>query len=819
MAPRVSRNKASIWRVTLAGMRLSGSVRKAFDVARQATRVVAGRRRPSLVELSGLEGRVEVLTDTFGVPHLRAASAHDLFFAQGYVTARDRLFQLDFMRMAAQGRLAELVGRRPVPWRTTTVHLRGRTTVDADVFLRAIGLRRMAEACLPLCSPEARDILLAYAEGVNAYIATGKLSLEHRVLRHAPEPWGPVDSLTLLRGIGFELNGAWRASLFGAMLAAAKVPDDLAAILWPHYPKDGAAIVQGEAWGAMARELLLTREAAGAGLGYGNASGVGSNCFAVAGTHTVEGGALLANDTHLTLQAPGAWHEVHLSGGGYELQGFALVGVPGIGIGRTPHHAWGITAGLVQDLDLFVERLSPTDPTRYLAPDGERPLASRQEVLKVRGEPTQTRLMFESHHGPLLDTLATAPAAEDERFAVCWTGHVPGRELDALLGVWRARSWEELDTALLHHVCPTFNITYAGADGRIAYRLAGLIPKRKPGTPLRPLPGWTGEWDWDGHVPRAHNPTIVDPAAGFLVTANTRVAPADYPYELGGLFEPPYRHDRIRERLAALGDHVAFEDLVSLQLDTYAGWAVQVRDALLEAVGGKRTLNPRGHALHQAALEAWLAWDGYARADSAGAAVAYTVAWSTGRELLRRLAGDDSTYAFLELASFVCTPLLDAARAKAALAKAGIDLTEVVRTGFERALEQCKGAMGPDVAAWAWGRLHGLEARHALHGTPLAPVFDLGPEPAPGGPDTVNRGDLDGGHSYRVRVGPAMRMVVNAKERDQAGTILPGGQSGDRLSPHYDDQLRLFLAGRLKPACVSEDRLAVAAREEWWPRA
>jgi penicillin G amidase len=798
-------------------MRLSGTLRSAFDSCRRAVDVARGRRRPTVLELAGLSRRVEVLTDTFGVAHIFAETTHDLFFAQGYVTARDRLFQIDFSRMAASGRLSEMIGRRLIPWRETTVHLKERTTLDADVFIRTFGLSRAAAASLPLLPADAREVLDAFAAGVNAYIATGNTSLEHRIMRWTPEPWRAVDSLTLLRGIGFELNGAWRASLFGALLAGANVPDELAAVLWPHYPRDASTAVEGEAWAEMARELLLDREAANAILGFGNASGVGSNCFAVAGTHTVDGGALLANDTHLTLQAPSSWHEIHLAGGGFDLHGFALAGLPGIGIGRTPHHAWGITAGLVQDLDLYVERLHESDPGRYLTPSGYAPLAAREEVYHVRGERTQVRTIYESRHGPLLETLATRPGA-NERFAVCWTGAQAGRDFSALLGMWRARSLAEFDAALRDHLCPTFNIVYAGADGRIAYRLAGTVPRRKKGTPLRPLPGWTGEWDWDGAVPFEHNPRIVEPSSGFIVSANTRVAPWDYPYELGGLFEPPERYDRITARLAALGDRIAFEDLVSIQLDTYSAWGLRTRDALIAAAGGKGELNPRGRALHQAALELWLGWDGYTGTRSGGAAVAMVTSWNSAKELLRRLAGDDAAFGFVELASYVCVPLLDATRAGEAFAAFGVDLGEVVRIAFDRAVAQCEEAMGPDAGAWAWGRMHSIVAKHRLHGTLVGPLFDIGPEPAPGAPDTVNRGDLDGGNSFRVRVGASMRIVASAKDRDRAGTVMPGGQSGNRLSSHYDDQLSLFLSGRLKPASISKELIAVASREELWPR-
>ncbi|MEE8409042.1 MAG: penicillin acylase family protein, partial [Myxococcota bacterium] len=437
-------------------MQLHSTFRGAFDVARR----LIPRRRPETQVLRGLEGDVEVLTDDWGVPHIYADTAHDLFFAQGFVTARDRMFQMDYNRHGAAGRLCELVGRRELPWRDLTVHLKAKTTFDVDVMLRTFGMARSARDSLPMHSQESRDMLTAYAAGVNAYIATGARTLEHRILRTDPEPWRELDSLLMLKGIGFELNFSWRSALVSALLDQADVPEDLARVLWPHYRPGGPTIVDPEAWAQVATDLARTREAAGAALGMGNAPGVGSNSFVVAASHSKNGDALAANDTHLVLMAPQPWHEVRLHGGGFDMRGFALTGVPGITIGKTPHHTWGITAGMVQDLDLFVERLHPDDPKRYLTPDGWQTLFEREEEIIVRGEKTEKRTIFESRHGPLLETVATEADA-GYRYAVAWTGHRPGRDLDGLLGVWKAESFAEFRESLRHLVCPTYNITYA----------------------------------------------------------------------------------------------------------------------------------------------------------------------------------------------------------------------------------------------------------------------------------------------------------------------------------------------------------------------
>ncbi|MEZ4273393.1 MAG: penicillin acylase family protein, partial [Myxococcota bacterium] len=253
--------------------------------------------RPEKRCLEGLRGPVEIVTDNFGVPHIHAEHFEDLFFAQGYVTARDRLFQMDYNRHGARGRLCELLGRKPVPWEGLSIHFRDKTTFDVDVFIRTFGLEDAAQRSLEVHSDEGRRVLDAYSRGVNARIAESPWTLEHRLLRRRMRPWTEVDSLVMTKAIGFELNYAWRSILLGAILNEAEVPADIAQVIAPHFPEGGTPIVGCDK--NLATALAQTRRSARMALGLGNAPGVGSNSFAVAGSHTACGEALLANDTHL----------------------------------------------------------------------------------------------------------------------------------------------------------------------------------------------------------------------------------------------------------------------------------------------------------------------------------------------------------------------------------------------------------------------------------------------------------------------------------------------------------------------------------------
>src|SRR5207247_11456051 len=234
-----------------------------------------------------------------------------------------------------------------------------------------------------------------------------------------------------------------------------------------------------------------------------------------------------------------------------------------------------------------------------------------------------------------------------------------------------------------HFSCPTFNITYADCDGKIAYVLAGRVPKRRPKTPMRPLEGWTGAWDWEGFVPYEHNPCQLD-GADVIVTANNRVAPADYPYELGDLFEPPNRFSRISERLQQLGKSVTVTDMIALQSDTFSAWGIESREALLNVVGGVPGLLAAG-PIEEKAAALWAGWDGHANRDSAGAAIGFITAVETGRLLVRRLAGDAAAFAFVEMGNYVCASVLELPKISPRLRELGIDLATVVREAFATA--------------------------------------------------------------------------------------------------------------------------------------
>lgn len=771
-------------------MRLSGPWRAFFEAVFQRSTTVA---LPNEFHCDGLRGRVDVQTDTYGVPHIFGDHQDDLFFTQGFVTARDRLFQMDYTRHVARGRLCELVGERPLPWKDLSIHLKDTTTLDLDILLRSFGIERAAHQSFAVHSARAKSILESYSRGVNAFLALRKLPLEYKIFRCTPAPWTPVDSLALIKMIGFELNFAWRQILSGTLLQSANVPAEFSELLLPRANLQAPTILEAEEWRQCASLLETQFDTMREAVGIGHAPGVGSNCVAVSSELSADGHPLLANDTHLAITTPVAWHEVHMRGAGIDLMGFSLAGVPGISIGRTPTHAWGITAAMLHDLDFFLEKFNPQNSNQYLRNNVWCDVQAVSEIFRIRGQQHQKRRIRVTHHGPVLE--AFRPAAH-QALSVCWTAQQPGRELDALVGIWEAKNFGDFRRALAYHVCPAFNVSYVDKK-HIGYVYAGVIPKRRHDTPLRVLEGWTGEWDWQGVVPADENPFVLDPKEGFIVTANNRPVDNSYTHNLGNLFEPPYRYRRMSDLLREKKGAIGFEDLQTLQCDVHAAWALELRDLFFERVGGVERFD-KNEGIYAQALSHWRVWNGEATADSSAATIAYTTATRIAELLVEKLAGVDARHAFLEGAAGICVPLVEIFSRPQLEKKLAINFREIIFQGFRKAVDECRDRWGADIENWRWGDMHSFVGRHRFHGTILENFFSLGPEPGFGGPETVNRGDMNFAVPYTIKVAAAMRMIAGLSDPTAYGSVVPGGQSADRFSKNYDDQLTLFLKGIYK---------------------
>ncbi len=734
----------------------------------------------------GLSAPVEVWRDSLAVPHIWAETEADLYFAQGYVHAQDRLWQMEMLRRVAEGRLSEIFGER---------------TLESDRFLRTLGLWRAVDAAVRALTPEERRLLEAYAAGVNAWIESGHpLPPEFRVLRFRPEPWTIRHSLAVEKIMAWDLSGY--APGVEMARAIRELGEERARWLVPHYPAWGAHIVEGPVppevppvAAVWLDRVSVTRA---------------SNAWVISGRKTRSGKPILANDMHLGLDAPAIWYLMALhardaEAGPLDVVGMTIPGAPGVMAGHNRAIAWGFTNAYVDDVDFFVERVDPADSTRYLTPGGSEPFVVIHDTIRVKGRDPVPHTIRLTRHGPVITPVDAR--AGGELIAVQWAAHGESRTWRALRRFNRAKGWDDFVAAVDAFDNPHQNVVYADTAGYIGYWMGGTVPLRgsaemgrlgreggpKP-PPVAPVPGWTGEWDWVGTLPLERHPHVFDPPQGYVVTANNRQATGPLGDLVGNLWGDPFRAMRITEMVAGPGPFDA-ESVLGQQLDVRDALAARYVDRAIEAA------EQAGLADVATTLKAW---DLEARGDSRAAAV-----FNVWLDRLRALAsrsiwgGRDGWFIWDALHNVLerrALPWVDPKGDSAYLALA------------TRAMLEADSI----VAGRSWGELHQVVMDHPLGEVRILDRIlglNIGPAPLGGSPTTVNVAHrrVNRGYPATVWAGASQRHVVDMADVDgSGGFILPTGQSGVPTSPHYRDHFERWRTGGLW--LVPLDRTKAEAR-------
>ncbi|MBY6275797.1 penicillin acylase family protein [Symbiobacterium thermophilum] len=763
-----------------------------YAVARRSLPRVSGE-----LVLPGLRALVTVYRDEWGVPHIEAQNEHDLYMAQGYVVAQDRLFQMDLTRRAAAGRLAEVIGP---------------SQLETDKFFRALNLRRAAEASVQSYGPWARELLEAYAAGVNAFIAEAKaqnrLPVEFLLLGYEPEPWSPVDSALIGKIMAYDLGGNFEAEVYRLQLRN-QVGPELADQLMPVYPEDGITMIRYRG-GEGAEEPRPGASAVAGARPPGSSldltgllallrvpdEGRGSNNWVVAGSGTRTGKPLLANDPHLGARTPSIWYEQHLVVPGMiNAYGVMFPGAPGIVIGQNERIAWGVTNTNPDVQDLYIERRNPDNPYQFEYMGRWEDALVHRELIGVKGQDPVPFEVVITRHGPIISEVVGDPDNRpEEALALKWTAHMATPELEAVLLFPKARNWEEFREALRSFHVPTQNFVYADVDGTIAYRTGGLVPIRRSGDGLLPVPGWTDEYEWVGFIPFDQMPEAVNPPEGYIVTANNKVIDDAYPYFLTYSWSQPYRAMRIAEMIEAkLGDLTA-DDMQAMQVDYANLHARTLLPVLLPAV---ERAGVTGTAA--TAVELLKSWDMVDSADQPQPLI-FHLWWSEltrmlyeplmGEELYRRMAdkGNVTDMALLAAAEGRPNGWIEAA--------GGLD--KLAADSLQAAVDRAVALQGSDPGRWSWGRYHRLQPPHPV-GAAAAPLgWLLNPTSYPIGGSGVTVGAMSFGSDGMVRTFAPWRQVVDlADPTGNSRSIVTPGQSGHFLSPHYDDQSAMHSRGEL----------------------
>ena len=732
--------------------------------------------------LAGLAAPVEVRLDTEGVPRIRAESEHDAWMAVGFLHARERMLQMELMRRGASGRLAELAGPG---------------VLRIDRFMRLLGLAQRAEADLATLPAGAREMLEAYAAGVNAWIAErGRFADPMSLVIGTPAPWRPVDSLLWGKVMGLWLSGNWRMELDRARLAAILPPERLAEI-WPEDRSPGrpdapelpaaagAAQRLGEAVPLPEGHLARLAAALPRFPGEAPLPASASNAWAVAGWRSASGAPMLATDPHLGFSAPILWYLVRIELPDRVLLGATAPGVPGIVIGRNGDIAWGFTTTHSDTQDVFVERLAGADA--YETPEGPRPFTLREERIGVRGGETVVMRVRETRHGPVLSDL-DAPAGRPDGtvLALAMANLAPGDS--AAAGLWAlngARSLAEARAAAAMITSPPQNLMVATRTGEIALYLTGRTPVRRSGDGTRPMPGWDGQADWTGFLPFDALPHVENPPSGLLVNANNRVVPAGGPF-LGHDWFGDWRFRRIGALLAARERHQP-ADFAAIQADSVSLLAQELLPAL-------RAM-PRPDGAAGAAFDLLAAWDGGMAGMRAQPVIFHATLMRFGRAVLARAGVPEGVWeASPEFLRFV----LAADRRGAHWC--GGDCGPMLAEALRAAVAELAQRYGADPAAWRWGVAHPAVFDHALFRfiPGLGRLVRLS-APAAGDGETVNRAGfrVNGAGLFEAVHGPGFRGVFDLADAEASFAVIATGQSGHPLSRHWGDLLARWREGGL----------------------
>lgn len=771
--------------------------------------------KKSLPDLEGrqtvasLQHSVTVFRDSYSVPHIFAQNEADLWRAAGYVAAQDRLWQMDFSRRIVRGTLAEIFGPEALP---------------KDKFLRTWGFHRLARRLAKHLSQSSREALEAYAAGVNDFINShhDRLPVEFSMLGYKPQPWEIEDSIGLSRLMAFQLSYAW---FFEAALGkiAAQYGDTLALELLPAVRANTPAIVSQQWTQQMAPGLerfIKLAQSTRTSLGM-PAAALGSNSWVVSGSRSRSGKPILANDPHLGLTLPSVWYEMHLSAGDFEVAGVSFPGAPGIVLGNNRAIAWGFTNGMVDDLDFYLEKINAPEATEFWNGSAWEKLTVIHERIPMKDADSVQFVIRQTPRGPLVDDILAGACPDSFAISFRWTGFENSDEQRAILALNRARSWGEFQAAMRHFTAPCQNVVYADTAGNIGYYACGVVPIRRDGKGYLPYRGWENAGDWIGAIPFDQMPHAFNPPQNFIATANNKMVAQQFPYYLAVGWEPTSRIERITELLAgnAKADVDFFAAMQNDVLSKHAQYVLPRLKGLLSDTTAGAVSDTVLSETEQQALLLLGDWDYVESAESVPAAIFNVWAWEFLQATIKDELGDSllqsytqwPTLAVRSLEYFAANPAsawFDDRRTEARE-----NARDIARRSLQQAVAFLQERFGDLIGDWQWGRLHQLTLGHVFgEREPLQYVFNAGPFPLGGSPNTVNKAEYSFFKPYHSTAGPSVRMIVDLAEPDTRLQVLPGGQSGQPFSEHYKDQIQLWQKGQYKRVLMNRERLAQTSK-------
>lgn len=720
------------------------------------------------IKLSNLKDKVEVIRDEKGVPSIIALNEDDLYFAQGFIQAQDRLFQMDLARRQASGRLSEIIGE---------------AAIDNDKKFLVFSLRYAAEKSYPLYSEHAKRVLKSYADGVNAFIeyadSNFKLPYEFYLLGYKPEKWSEIDSLTIGKYMAYDLGGHWSYQAFNNWFLN-KHGQELFKEMNKTVVEEDKDIDEIIALNLNKSVSIDKQTAVVETPQLDN----GSNNWVLSGLKTKTKKPLLADDPHLSLSTPSIWYQMHLKAPGVDVSGVIFAGIPGIILGNNQDIAWGVTNYGPDVQDLYFEKQNPNNPYQFEYDgkyyDGE----VKKYQLKVKNKASKDFEVVYTKNGPIINELLKLQNDSNQLLSMRWTALEATKELEAILNINKAKNWSEFENALLDFKAPAQNFVFADKNGNIAFKSNGLIPIRKKGRAILPVPGYLSEYAWEGYIDFEKLPEIVNPTNGYIASANTNTI-EDYPYFVSNIWAQPYRKKRIDEVLSSRIDFT-YQDMQKLQMDIENLYAREFLPLMLASIDQNK--------YDQKVIEILKTWDLKDDKNQAAPLIFHNWMIKYREKLFNNLMNED-VYRFMPHKEHYGDQLLRFAlkNEKLVLIEKQGGIKNILQESLSETLNDLSNKYGT-MEKWKWANEHRLFFQHSLtKGVPLLSGI-LNPKKYEISGSKITVQSAGQNKDGLVNHGASWRFVYDFSD-DKAYHIVAPGQSGHFLSKYYKDQVLNWVNG------------------------
>lgn len=749
------------------------------------------------LQLNGISKPIEIIRDVWGIPHIYAQNMPDLYFAQGFVHAQDRLWQMELARRVSTGTLSELLGKQ---------------TLEVDILSRTLGFKRTAQKEISRHSTEISNLLDAYIRGIN-YCITSQLSkhpIEFKMLKHNPHPWQVIDIMSLGYMVCWQMSFGWDGELLRAKMIELFGEERAAELDVNYTPSNPCILPNGIEFNTYINDVLQAVKSDY----FGNISG--SNSWAIAPEKTNTGGAILCNDPHLGLSAPAVWYENHLNCPELHVTGVTIPGLPGVLIGHNDKISWGATLAFVDSQDLFIEKFKSDNTNQYEFKNQWLDADVFNEYIYIKDEPNpHIEKVLVTHHGPIV---SKSLKYTKQALALQSMSLQPARTIEFWLALNKAQNWNDFTQAMKLINAPQLNLVYADVYGNIGYYTTGTAPIRKNGNGKTPAEGWSGDFEWIDIIPINEMPHCLNPKKGYLITCNNKIIDSSYPYYLGEVWMNGYRAKRL-ETLIADKTNISTLDCQQWQTDVFTELGLQFAE-LYQPFSALDEINKI--PILKQALDALISWDGHAYANSVGAAIYELCCYKVIETIIDKSIGKTHIEIFMGTGfSKELSQTNDFyGHDKVAILKlfkqplnwwienAG-GRKNLLLNALKITVNYLQHQFGNDINNWQWGKIHTCNFIHLFgNKKAMAPLFNIGPFAIGGDNDTLlQAGSTDSCLPPKRMVGPSYRQIIDMNDLSKSMAILPPGQSGHLASKHYNSQINKWLQGELRPIAWTKEQV------------